>query len=160
MGPGLVADLRRPVAENVLAIDCIEFDERFRVADVSADVAFLSMDLAYQGRVDLAEQRGLTEVARAVLPETVPHADASHTAGRAALLVHALTTAPELLLAATEDRLHQPYRAAGAPAPAPRGGRRRGAGGGGAPPPRRFPAQPSGDRVERSGEAAGAAFSS
>jgi homoserine kinase len=32
------------------------------------------------------------------------------TAGRAALLVAALTSRPELLLDATDDRLHQPYR--------------------------------------------------
>ena len=36
-------------------IDCIEFADRFRFADVCADVAFLSMDLAAHGRVDLAE---------------------------------------------------------------------------------------------------------
>jgi len=45
-------------------IDCVEFDERYRVADVCADVAFLSMDLAAQGRVDLAE-RFLARYARA-----------------------------------------------------------------------------------------------
>jgi aminoglycoside phosphotransferase family enzyme/predicted kinase len=37
-------------------IDCIEFNERFRYADVCADIAFLSMDLAFQGRVDLKER--------------------------------------------------------------------------------------------------------
>ena len=37
-------------------IDCIEFNERFRFADVCSDVAFLSMDLASHGRVDLAER--------------------------------------------------------------------------------------------------------
>jgi uncharacterized protein len=37
-------------------IDCIEFNDRFRYADVCADVAFLSMDLAAHGRVDLAER--------------------------------------------------------------------------------------------------------
>jgi aminoglycoside phosphotransferase family enzyme/predicted kinase len=37
-------------------LDCIEFNERFRVADVCADIAFLSMDLAAHGRVDLAER--------------------------------------------------------------------------------------------------------
>jgi aminoglycoside phosphotransferase family enzyme/predicted kinase len=37
-------------------IDCIEFNERFRYADVCADVAFLSMDLEAHGRVDLAER--------------------------------------------------------------------------------------------------------
>lgn len=52
-----------------------------------------------------------TEKARGLLPATVPHADAAANAGRAALLVRALTGAPRLLLAATEDRLHQSYRA-------------------------------------------------
>ncbi len=52
-----------------------------------------------------------TEAARAALPTTVPHADAARTAGRAALLVAAATDRPEFLFAATEDRLHQPYRA-------------------------------------------------
>ncbi|HKD98830.1 MAG TPA: homoserine kinase [Micromonosporaceae bacterium] len=63
-------------------------------------------------------ERGLTAHARAALPATVPHADAAFGAGRAALLVHALTAEPALLHAATEDRLHQPYRAAGMPATA------------------------------------------
>ncbi|RBY86425.1 homoserine kinase [Blastococcus sp. TF02A-30] len=57
-----------------------------------------------------------THVARTLLPDQVPHADAAFNAGRAALLVHALTSAPELLLAATEDRLHQRQRAAAMPA--------------------------------------------
>jgi homoserine kinase len=57
-------------------------------------------------------ERGLTAHARAALPRDVPHADAAFNAGRAALLVHALTVDPDLLLSATEDRLHQPYRAA------------------------------------------------
>jgi homoserine kinase len=51
-----------------------------------------------------------TKKARALLPETVPHADAAWTAARAALLVQALTARPDLLLEATDDRLHQPYR--------------------------------------------------
>ncbi len=63
-------------------------------------------------------ERGLTAHARAALPGTVPHADAAWNAGRAALLVHALTQAPQLLLPATGDRLHQAYRAAGMPATA------------------------------------------
>lgn len=45
-------------------LDCIEFSDRFRFADVCADVAFLSMDLASHGRVDLAE-RFLARYARA-----------------------------------------------------------------------------------------------
>lgn len=68
--------------------------------------------------VFIPAQQGLTAAARAALPETVPHADAAYSAGRAALLVHALTTAPDLLFEATEDRLHQTYRAPGMPASA------------------------------------------
>jgi homoserine kinase len=56
-----------------------------------------------------------TERARGLLPETVPHADAALNAGRAALLVAALTGAPERLISATEDRLHQSYRASAMP---------------------------------------------
>jgi len=42
--------------ESITIIDCIEFNERFRYGDVAADIAFLSMDLAWHGRVDLAER--------------------------------------------------------------------------------------------------------
>jgi homoserine kinase len=57
-----------------------------------------------------------THVARGLLPELVPHCDAALNAGRAALLTHALTRDPALLLEATEDRLHQRQRAAAMPA--------------------------------------------
>lgn len=40
----------------VTIIDCIEFNERFRLADVCCDLAFLAMDLAYHDRVDLSER--------------------------------------------------------------------------------------------------------
>ena len=40
----------------------------------------------------------------------MPHADAAFNAGRSALLVHALSSDPGLLLEATEDRLHQQQR--------------------------------------------------
>ncbi|GAA3744825.1 homoserine kinase [Salinactinospora qingdaonensis] len=59
-----------------------------------------------------------TEAARGLLPDTVSHGDAAFTAGRAALLVAALSGHPELLLAATEDRLHESYRAPAMPASA------------------------------------------
>jgi homoserine kinase len=65
--------------------------------------------------VFIPQRRGLTAHARAALPRTVPHADAAFNAARSALLVHALTGAPEWLWAATEDRLHQGYRADGMP---------------------------------------------
>lgn len=53
----------------------------------------------------------LTETARGLLPDHVPHADAAFNAARSALLVEALTRRPDLLFPATEDRLHQRYRA-------------------------------------------------
>jgi len=59
-----------------------------------------------------------TTRARKLLPEAVTHVDAARNAGRAALLVHALSTPgadPGLLLAATEDWLHQQYRAPAMP---------------------------------------------
>lgn len=49
--------------DAIAIIDCIEFNDRFRFADVCADIAFLSMDLAWHGRVDLAE-RFLAKYAR------------------------------------------------------------------------------------------------
>ena len=55
-------------------------------------------------------EKGYTAAARRALPPAVPHADAAFNAGRSALLVHALTKDPTLLLPATEDRLHQGYR--------------------------------------------------
>ena len=51
-----------------------------------------------------------TRTARAVLPSTVPLAAAAAGAGRAALLVHALTADPSHLHAATRDWLHQEAR--------------------------------------------------
>ncbi len=68
--------------------------------------------------VAVPEIRSSTEATRGLLPETVPHGEAAFNAGRAALAVHALTARPELLLTATEDRLHQGYRAPAYPASA------------------------------------------
>ena len=59
-----------------------------------------------------------TAQVRGLLPPTVPYADAVLNASRAALLPLALTRDPALLLAATEDRLHQGYRAPAMPATA------------------------------------------
>jgi hypothetical protein len=42
------------VGERISIIDCIEFNEAFRISDVAADIAFLSMDLDFHNRADLA----------------------------------------------------------------------------------------------------------
>src|SRR4051794_19923303 len=65
--------------------------------------------------VFIPTERGYTASARAALPSAVPHADAAFNAGRSALLTHAMTGDPTLLFAATEDRLHQGYRAEAMP---------------------------------------------
>lgn len=65
------------------------------------DVILLSADDACQ-----------TSRARAALPEWVPHRDAAQNSARAALMAHAMAADPSLLFDATEDWLHQGYRAA------------------------------------------------
>ena len=57
-----------------------------------------------------------TEVARGLLPSSVPHADAAADAGAAALLVAALAHRPDQLWRATRDFLHQDYRRPAMPA--------------------------------------------
>jgi homoserine kinase len=69
-----------------------------------------------------------TAVARGALPAMISHRDAAATAGRSALLIAALTQRPDLLFDATEDLLHEPYRATLMPATADLIGRLRGAG--------------------------------
>jgi homoserine kinase len=56
-----------------------------------------------------------TALARSLQPESVPHEDAIFNVSRSTLLIAALIQSPELLLAATEDRLHQSYRASAMP---------------------------------------------
>jgi homoserine kinase len=69
--------------------------------------------------------RQATAASRATLPDRVDHADAAANAGRAALLALAISGGEAAgsvparipaLFAATEDRLHQPYRLRAAPA--------------------------------------------
>jgi homoserine kinase len=56
-----------------------------------------------------------TAQARGALPVSVPHADAAANAARSALLVAGLIADPAVLFDATEDFLHQRYRAAAMP---------------------------------------------
>lgn len=65
--------------------------------------------------VCVPERRLSTEQARGLLPESVPRVDAVFTAGRAALMTAAVSGQPELLLEATQDRLHESYRAPAMP---------------------------------------------
>ena len=88
--------------------------------------------LAYEGRAGVTVAEGTvdpaigaalfipnmsvaTEAARGLLPQTVPHVEAAANSGRAALLVHAMASEPDLLYDATCDWLHQGYREAAMP---------------------------------------------
>lgn len=58
----------------------------------------------------IAKVESSTAMTRGLLPAHVPLADAAFTGSRTALAVLAFTTRPDLLMPATEDRLHQGYR--------------------------------------------------
>jgi homoserine kinase len=80
-----------------------------RIAQVAERTPAVPIALVPDGTVSTAE-------ARAALPDEVSHADASFTASRATLLGVALASGSEELFAeALADRLHEPYRDAGAP---------------------------------------------
>jgi homoserine kinase len=74
-----------------------------RVAHLTVHPEVAAVVLVPQDAVSTAE-------ARAALPLQVPHKDAAFNAARSALMVHALTKAPDMLFEASADRLHQPYR--------------------------------------------------
>ena len=78
--------------------------------------------------VFVAEESLATRTARDALPAAVPHRDAAANAARTALLVAALTRTPEVLFDATQDYLHQQYRARVMPRTADLLGRLRAAG--------------------------------
>lgn len=66
----------------------------------------------------IPEEQSSTAHTRVLLPQAVTHVDARFNISRAALLTVALTARPDLLMTATEDRLHQPQRASAMPASA------------------------------------------
>ncbi|MDU0349173.1 homoserine kinase [Actinomyces sp. MRS3W] len=83
----------------------IEADGTPRAAPMPVDAS-----LAVSLLVPPSTTRLSTEEARQVLPDSVPRADALFNTSRAAILMLALAGRPDLLMAGTEDRLHQEYR--------------------------------------------------
>jgi homoserine kinase len=80
-----------------------------RIARIADTMPAVPIALVPEATVSTAE-------ARAALPAEVTHADAAFTVSRATLLGAALAAGSEELFAsALDDRLHEPYRAAGAP---------------------------------------------
>jgi homoserine kinase len=116
---------RTPDPEELLAFG-VEFEGH---ADNLAAALAGGVCLTWEGRIArvadslpavpialVPEASVSTALSRARLPATVSHADATFTAGRAALLGAALAGgSADLLAAALDDRLHEPYRAADAP---------------------------------------------
>jgi homoserine kinase len=89
-------------------------------ADGRGPVRLLRLEVlgALTAVVCVAPTAMATHEARYALPAVVPHADAAANAARSALLLAGLTRDPSLLFDATEDFLHQRYRAATMPATA------------------------------------------
>ena len=86
---------------------CLTWDGR--IARIADDVPAAAIAVIPQTHVNTAE-------ARAALPQTVQHADAVFSAGRAALLGAALASGDARLFSAgADDRLHEPYRGVHAP---------------------------------------------
>ena len=81
-----------------------------------AQAISLSVDTRIRAIAFIPATAVATSKARKMLPETIPHRDAARNSANSALLVHALTLRPDLLYRATEDFLHQSYRAEAMPA--------------------------------------------
>jgi homoserine kinase len=75
----------------------------------------LSVDPRIQAIAYIPSKALATSKARKLLPESIPFADAVRNTSNAAIMSHALTQRPELLFTATEDFLHQSYRAEAMP---------------------------------------------
>jgi homoserine kinase len=123
---GAIAEGQSPDAESLLAEGveleghgdnlaaalaggvCLTWENRIaRIADALPAVAIAVVP----------EATVSTWASRAALPASVPHAEAAFTTARATLLGAALTAGSrELFAASLADRLHEPYRAADAPA--------------------------------------------
>lgn len=71
----------------------------------------LNVDTRIRAMAYVPEKPLATAKARKLLPESIPFADAVRNTSNAALMSHALTLRPDLLFTATEDFLHQSYRA-------------------------------------------------
>ncbi|MFT3899622.1 MAG: homoserine kinase [Gordonia sp. (in: high G+C Gram-positive bacteria)] len=98
-------------AASVLGGAVITWTENAGVPDARYAARRLSVDPRIRATAYIAHERSSTSHTRGLLPDAVPRCDAVFNVSRTALVVHALTSEPELLLAATEDRLHQGYRA-------------------------------------------------
>lgn len=78
---------------------------------VKAEAIHLTVDSRIRAMAYIPSKALATSKARKMLPESIPFGDAVRNTSNAAVLSHALTHRPDLLFTATEDFLHQSYRA-------------------------------------------------
>jgi homoserine kinase len=78
---------------------------------VRANAIQVPVDARIQAIAYVPSKALATSKARKLLPESIPFADAVRNTSNAALMGQALTNRPDLLFIATEDFLHQSYRA-------------------------------------------------
>ena len=103
--------------DNVAACLAGGFTMAWQEAGTTSGSALLTSSLHLDVHKSIAavvfipETQSSTARARKLLPDTIPHKDAVTNVARAALLSQALTRRPDLLFVATQDALHQPYRA-------------------------------------------------
>jgi homoserine kinase len=83
---------------------------------VSAQAIHLPVDPRIKAIAFIPAAALATKKARAMLPESIPFADAQRNSTNTAILMQALTLRPDLLWRATEDFLHQKYRQEAMPA--------------------------------------------
>jgi homoserine kinase len=84
--------------------------------DAGPRVRRIADDLPAEAIAVVPSERTSTAASRTALPDSVPHVDAAVSAGAAMLLGAAIASGDaELMRDAFRDRLHEPYRAAGAP---------------------------------------------
>ena len=105
---GRLAEFLAPYGIDYRGVDTVpELVKQARAHGIEAEVGDLN-DYVPPNPVS-------TEVARGLLPATVPHQDAAADAGRTALLVAALGGRRDFLLLGTRDYLHQDYRRSAMP---------------------------------------------
>lgn len=114
--------------DNVAACILGGFTVAWKDADGTTHAAGLPVDAVIRPVVFVPSAQQSTHRARGLIPDTIPHADAAANSARAQLLTAALNGRAELLMAATEDRLHQPYRLPAQPSSAALLGKLRGTG--------------------------------
>ena len=96
--------------DNVAACLMGGFTVAWTEADGTTRAAGLHVDDAIRPVVFVPSTQQSTKGARGLIPPTVSHVDAAVNGGRAMLLTAALGGRTDLLMAATDDRLHQPFR--------------------------------------------------